>query len=66
MKSRVRENQPSRPRGVFIVVLLDLGKGGLVVTRDSKLKKQHNLVLFISLSVREADGPSVKCSGAPL
>ena len=67
MKSRVRENQLSRPRGVFIVVLFDLGEGGLVVTRDRKMAKKHeHFHLFISLSVREADGASVKCSAAPL
>ena len=66
MKSRVREKEPSRPRGVFRVVLLNLGKGELVVTRNQKLEFRPAFPPYYKLSIREADGPSVKCSGTPL
>ena len=54
------------PEYVFTAVLLDFGEGGLIVTRKQILKKRHNLTLFINYPSVKTDGPSVKCSGAPL
>ena len=38
MKSRVRENQLSRPGDVFRIVLLDLGEGGLGLLGSVKVQ----------------------------
>ena len=54
------------PEYVFRAVLLDFGEGGLVVTREQKLVFMPAFLPYYELSIREADGPSVKCSGAPL
>ena len=54
------------PRYIFWAVLLDFGEGGLVVTREQKMVFRAAFPLYYELSIREADGPSVKCSGAPL
>ena len=42
---------------------LDFGEGGLIVTREQKLVFSPAFPPYYELSIREADGPSVKCSG---
>ena len=62
---RVRENQPSRPRGVFGAVLLDLGQGGLVVTQDPELENVHNFPLFMSYPSARRTGRALSALALP-
>ena len=45
---------------------MDFGEGGLVVTREQKMVFRAAFPLYYELSIREADGASVKCSATPL
>ena len=53
------------PEYVFRAVLLDFGEGGLIATREQKLVFRPAFPPYYELSIREADGPSVKSAGAP-
>ena len=53
------------PRGAFLAVLLDFGKGGLIVTREQILKKKHNLALIMSYPSARRMGRALSALALP-